>query len=52
MKQRNYWTREKCKEEALKYDTRKDFQICCVTAYNKSRKKGWLDEFLLTYEEN
>ena len=38
-----YWTKERCKEEALKYKTRKDFKKNS-TAYTSSSKKGWLNE--------
>jgi hypothetical protein len=38
----NYWTKEKCHEEALKYKTRNDFSGS--TAYNVAHKKGWIDE--------
>jgi len=38
------WTKEKCQEEALKYDNKKDFlrdsSACCVSAY----KNKWMDE--------
>lgn len=39
-----YWTKERCHEEALKYNTRKTFQNNNQTAYQKSRKNGWLDD--------
>ena len=39
----NYWTFEKCKEEALKYQTRTDFQYKSKGAYLKAYKNGWLD---------
>ena len=40
----NYWTKEKCAKEALKYKYKKDFIINSATAYNKSVKNNWLDE--------
>ena len=40
-----YWTKEKCLEEALKYNKRSDFSKNSVRAYNVSRKNGWLDGF-------
>jgi predicted GIY-YIG superfamily endonuclease len=40
----NYWTKEKCTEEALKYSGRKEFQLNSKVAYNKAIKNGWLDE--------
>ncbi len=40
----NYWTYERCKEEALKYKSRTEFSIGCYGAYNKARKENWLDD--------
>lgn len=37
----NYWTEERCYEEAKKYDTMEDFILNSFTAYSKSRKKKW-----------
>jgi hypothetical protein len=39
-----YWTLEKCQEEALKYNTRSEFQDGCGSAYNASKSGGWLKE--------
>ena len=44
-KPRNYWTKEKCKEEALKYKYRSEFQKKSGTAYILCRTNNWLDEF-------
>ena len=45
MKQiRKHWSKEKCQEEALKYKNRNMFKNSCMSAYNKARKNGWLDE--------
>ena len=41
MNSRNYWTYEKCKEEALKYNTKTEFQLKSKGAYNSSRNNGW-----------
>jgi hypothetical protein len=38
------WTKNKCHEEALKYEYRVDFQYHCSGAYDISRKKKWLNE--------
>ena len=38
------WTKEKCKEEALKYDNRTSFRINSISAYRKSNDNNWLDE--------
>jgi predicted GIY-YIG superfamily endonuclease len=40
----NYWNKEKCLKEALKFKTRRDFNIKSKGAYNASSKHGWLDE--------
>lgn len=42
-----YWTKEKCKEEALKYSTRSEFKRKSPAAYSKSRDKGWTDEICI-----
>lgn len=39
-----YWTYEKCKEEALKYDHRTKFQSGSAGAYKKAYMNGWLDD--------
>jgi hypothetical protein len=41
---RNYWTKDRCHEEALKYKTRREFQTNSKVAYSKARKMGWLDD--------
>ena len=43
-KPNGYWTKEKCRKEALKYNTRYEFFIESRGAYKSSRRKGWLDE--------
>ena len=40
----NYYTKEKCKEEALKYKSRIDFCKGSNTYYKKSLKNNWMDE--------
>ncbi len=40
----NYWTKEKCHEEALKYDTRSVFKTESTSAYSISCNNKWLDE--------
>jgi len=40
----NYWTKEKCKEEAVKYKTRTEFQNNSRSAYSKAQKRNWLNE--------
>lgn len=39
-----YWTKEKCHEEALKYDIRGIFHQNSTSAYDAARRNGWLDE--------
>jgi len=43
-KPNNYWTKERCHQEALKYQTRTAFQNGSSRAYSAARKKHWLDE--------
>jgi hypothetical protein len=43
-KSSNYWTKERCQEESLKYNTRREFQLKSGSAYSSSLKNGWLDE--------
>lgn len=44
MKPNNYWTKNKCKKEALKYNGRYEFQKGCSSAYHKALQNKWLDE--------
>jgi hypothetical protein len=46
-KQREYWTKEKCAEEALKYENRTEFQLNSSGIYVISRKNKWLDDICL-----
>lgn len=39
-----YWTKDNCKTEALKYNSRKEFQTTSGSAYRKSLDNEWLDE--------
>ena len=43
-KPQNYWTKEKCHEEALKYEYKKDFKNFSGSAYSKSHINNWIDE--------
>lgn len=43
-KPNGFWTKERCHEEALKYDTRTGFRK--TAAYQAARKNGWLDEVM------
>jgi hypothetical protein len=39
------WTEEVCREEALKYKSRKDFRRYCQGAYDKAKECGWLSSY-------
>lgn len=43
-KKNNYWTKERCKEEALKFNKRIRFQKGNPAAHSAAFKNGWLDE--------
>lgn len=46
-KKRNFWTKENCKLEALKYQSRSEFKFNAPSAYSKARKCDYLDEICL-----
>ena len=39
------WTENVCREESLKYTSRKDFRKYCKGAYDKAKEMGWLDSY-------
>ena len=41
---KNYWTKEKCQEEALKYENRNQFKINSCDAYSYAYRNKFLDE--------
>ena len=41
-----YWTYERCYEEAKKYSTRKKFQSGNHSAYTKSSKEKWINDYV------
>lgn len=43
-KPKGYWTKEKCSEEAKKYETRDVFKVECGSAYSSACKNFWLDD--------
>ena len=43
-KPRNYWTKERCQEESLKYDRKIDFITNKKTTYQAAYRKGFLDD--------
>lgn len=44
----NYWTKEMCSEEAMKYSSRTEFAKGSKSAYRKACREGWLDEIMPT----
>lgn len=46
---RGYWTKERCYEEALKYNSSNDLKINNNYVYEKSYKEKWLEEFYENY---
>jgi len=49
-KPNGYWTKDRCKEEALKYTNCTDFQKSCSSAYNTSLKNQWYCEITSHFE--
>lgn len=43
-KEKGYWTKERCHQEALKYDYINLFKKECITVFNKAIKKGWIED--------
>ncbi len=39
----NYWTKDRCKEEALKYETKVEYIKGNPSAYDASNRNGWSD---------
>jgi len=39
-----YWSKEKCHEESLKFENRKDFHLKRRATFDISMKNGWLDD--------
>lgn len=44
VKSKNYWTKEKCQQEALKYELKSEFRKLSISAYNISIRNKWIDE--------
>lgn len=44
IKPKNYWTYDRCKEEALKYEFKSDFGKRSTSAYSAARLGGWLED--------
>ena len=47
----NYWTKEKCFEESLKYKTRSDFQRESGSAHAACVRHKWMSEVCAHMEE-
>ena len=43
-KEKEYWTKERCHKEALKYKTRSEYNKKSVSSYSKAWEKHWLDD--------
>ena len=41
---KGYWSKERCKEEAVKYKTRSELKLNCNSAYLTTHNNGWIDE--------
>lgn len=46
-KPRGYWTLERCKKDALKYNSRSEWQKKSGSVYGCAGKNGWRDECCL-----
>lgn len=46
-KNSNFWTKETCAKEAMKYDSRTRFCKCCPGAYSAAASKKFLDEICI-----
>ena len=40
-----YWTKERCEEEARKYNSKGEFLKGCSAAHSASVRNGWLDDY-------
>ena len=47
IKPMNYWTKEKCQEEAMKYNSKNEFSKYSKSAYGKASENKWIDEICL-----
>ena len=43
-KVRGYWTIDKVREEALKFNKRSDFKEKSINAFSAGKRNGWLDD--------
>ncbi|MBQ0141600.1 MAG: hypothetical protein KBT06_02155 [Prevotellaceae bacterium] len=44
-KPNGYWTEERCYEEAIKYESKKDFVRGCPAAHSAAVRHGWLETY-------
>ena len=51
-KRKGHWSKENCREIALKYKTSSDLGANNKPVYDAIYKKGWLDEFYPIYDNN
>jgi hypothetical protein len=51
-KPKGYWTFERCKEEALKYNKKINFRINNCGCYTYAYRRGWLDDICLHMIKN
>ena len=43
-KKKDYWTKEKCLEEGLKYSNKTEWMENSLYSYKLSKKMNWLEE--------
>ncbi len=41
---KGFWTKDKCHEEALKYNTKKDFKEKSISVYSICVRRKWIDD--------
>lgn len=41
-----YWTKGRCKAEAKKYKTLRDFYRACQSAYRTAMRNGWIEDYV------
>lgn len=51
-KPNGYWSKEKCLNEAKKYNSKKNFRIKSGSAYSYSLKNNWIKEMYCCIENN
>lgn len=44
VKSKNYWTKERCQQESLKYKSKTEFRKLSISAYNISVRNKWINE--------